>query len=117
MKKTLLSFLSLICVLSVAAGEEQVYYDFEKDGIYYKIYTEDFIFERPWHFDDPLEIIETQPYATVVSKESAYSPYTYDVIDCLPYLMNEGNAYSGDVLVPAEVEYEGVTYPVRKIDY
>lgn len=116
MKKTLLSFLSLICVLSVAAGEEQVYYSFEKDGIYYNIHTEDYIFERPWNFGD-LEIIPTDPYVTVVAKDPVDKPFLYDVMECEPYLSNEGNAYSGDVVVPAEVEYEGVTYPVRKIDY
>lgn len=116
MKKTLLSFLSLICMLSVAAEEEQVYYSFEKDGIYYNIHTEDYIFERPWNFGD-LEIIPTDPYVTVVAKDPVDKPFLYDVMECEPYLSNEGNAYSGDVVVPAEVEYEGVTYPVRKIDY
>lgn len=118
MKRILLYLTNFFCVLSVAAEEDvRILYDFEKDGVYYNIHTEDYIFERPWNYGDPLEIIETEPYVTVVSKESASLPYEYYMMDCLPYLTNEGNSYSGDVVIPAEVEFEGVIYPVKKIDY
>lgn len=80
-----LSVLLLALMMSVAAIAEEVY-DFDVDGIYYKI-------------------LENGNEVSVTYKTYYYSSHT-------AYYLSD---YTGDVVIPATVTFNGKTFPVTKI--
>ena len=74
-------------------------YDFEMEGIYYSILPD----------DAGVEVTHGSANAAPSPMRITATPQAYD------FLMEEGNSYSGDVVIPASVEYAGTTYQVTSI--
>lgn len=94
MKRAILQILLMLLPMLVSA-EGHIGYDVQIDGIYYKFNSSDLTASVSYEF----QIIEQEVHNGGVSQSTYYK-----------------NHYSGDVVIPSEVAYEGNTYTVTSID-